>query len=135
MEDILLSEDSYLLQLSEECKKVQKLVPKLGCIQAKEGFYFEYRVETGYEAFEFNIEDSVVTQLYHIHRLHHHIRNGGLPYHRQFKRSLPIGLTLEEVVIFIAEHSTSKFVGRVIFNQSIRNKTQKYFASKKSKLY
>lgn len=110
-----VSEEEFIQQLEEYCEKYG--------LTWREGYIKDIRLSTKLESFEFSLtvnknDIGVVTML-------HFPALGG--HHNQFKKSLEIPLTVEEVCIYVSEHSKRKYNPRYRkFNKKVKEKLKGY---------
>ena len=113
-------------RLIDACQIVKSEWKELKLLKVEWGTYKDFRVSTLYEAFEFSItEDLLVCQMLHIPKISKSAKHSKI-YHKEFQGGLSEGLTLEEAVIYVAEHTMSKYRGNIIYNKKVFEKVRKH---------
>lgn len=84
----------------------------------------EIRVSSKYESFEFTVnEDGTITNMYHFPPIY----RTRTDMHKEFRKNLILGLTVEEAMIYIREHGEAKYRGKLRrFSPKVREKVKKY---------
>lgn len=128
----LLEEDSVYKDLLDFCNKVKSKRTDLKVLELSRGKYADFRISTIFEDFEFNVSDDLlVYQMLHIPKIFRSEKARDM--HKEFSKNLQKGLTLNQVVIYIAEHSLSKYGSNKYYTKRVRRKVKDYKSKSKYK--
>lgn len=122
----LLELDDYnfaYYRLSHACEVVKSSWSKLKVLEIQEGTYADFRVHTIFEDFEFDLHHNfLVRQMLHLNKKGENRKD----IHNEFKSKLKVGLTLEEAVVYVAEHTIAKYLrdSAIVFNKDVYEKVK-----------